>query len=113
MASALEPGGWLVQDFLNAEYAVANLVPYDRRETDGMWIEQRRSIEDDRLNKTITLHRGDDVHDFNESVRLLHLADFERMYAAARLRITHVYGDYDGAAFSPDSPRLVLFAEKY
>lgn len=112
MARALEPGGWLVQDFLNAPYALAHLVPEDEREADGLRITQRRWAEDGRLNKEITLRRNGDAHTFTESVRLLTLGDFERMYLAADLTLAARFGDYDGGPHTPGSPRLILVARK-
>ena len=112
MAQALKPNGWLVQDFLNAPYALAHLVSKDEREVDGIRIAQRRWEEEGRLNKEITLRRNGDAHTFTESVRLLTLADFERMYHMAGLGLDARFGDYDGGAHTPTSPRLILVARK-
>ncbi len=57
MAAALRPGGWLVQDYLNAPHVRATLVPEDERTEQGVHIRQRRRIADGRVNKTITLAR--------------------------------------------------------
>ena len=44
---------------------------------------------------------------------LLDLQAFEKLYQAAGLRITEVYGDYQLNSFSPEnSERLILFSEK-
>lgn len=112
MAAALCPGGWLFQDFLNAPQVRATLVPRDRRATDQVEIVQRRWIADGRINKSITLRRDGNAQTFHESVRLLSRADFERYYAAAGLRLTATYGDYDGRPHTDDAPRLILVAEK-
>jgi len=113
---ALAPGGWFVQDFLNAPYLAAHLVSEDEREVEGVRIVQRRRIEDEpsgrRVKKQITLHRNGDTHTFSESVRLLDAADFERMYAAAGLNLMATFGDYDGHPYAADSPRLILYARK-
>ena len=110
IARSLRPGGWLVQDFLNAPYAVAHLVPADERTSDGVRIEQRRWVEDARVNKEITLYGNGDAHTFTESVRLLTLADFRRMYAIAGLDLHATFGDYDGGLHTASSPRLILYA---
>lgn len=120
IARALRPGGWFVQDFLNAPYAVSHLIPEDERTVDGVRIAQRRWVEDGpagrRINKEITLHRnGDRQSDpptFTESVRLLTLDDFERMYAAAGLDLRATFGDYGGGPHTPTSPRLILVARQ-
>ncbi len=112
MARALVPGGWLVQDFLNAPYALAHLVPEDEREVEGFRIAQRRWVENGRLNKEITLHKNGDARTFTESVRLLTLADFRRMVAAAGLDLRATFGDYSGGPHAATSPRLILYARK-
>lgn len=112
IAMALRSGGWLVQDFLNAEHVRRTLVPEDEREQDGIRITQERWIDDDRINKAITLHRNGATRTFRESVRLLTRADFERMYDAANLDLLDTFGDYDGRPHTPDAPRLILYARK-
>lgn len=112
MAKALKPGGWLVQDFLNAPYALAHLVPEDEREVDGLRIAQRRWVESGRVNKEITLHKNGDTYTFTESVRLLTAANFREMYAAAGLDLRATFGDYDGGPHTPTAPRLILCARK-
>jgi SAM-dependent methyltransferase len=127
MARAVVPGGFLVQDFMNAERAAATLVPEDERTTaaDGIGtvtIHQRRWLAEGpggrRINKRIDLTcyehpEGEpDTFTFTESVRLLERSDFERMYAAAGMEIEAAFGDYDGAPPSPDAPRLILLARR-
>jgi hypothetical protein len=76
-----------------------------------MVIKQRRWVERDRLNKEITFIKGDGSEQkFNESVRLFGLNDFERMHAAAGLRVEHVFGDSDGRAYDDESQRLIIFS---
>lgn len=127
MARALRPGGWLVQDFLNAPHAEANLVPEDAREihAEGIGrieVRQRRWVDgaggEPRLNKRIELccfdapAGEDDTYVFHESVRLLGLDDFAAMYAASGLRLEETFGDYDGGTHGPESPRLILLARR-
>ncbi len=116
IARALRPGGWFVQDFLNAPYLAAHLVAEDEREADGVRIVQRRRIVEAargrRVEKHITVHQNGEAHTFSESVRLLEAADFRRMYAAAGLALAATFGDYDGGPHTAASPRLILTARK-
>ncbi len=116
VARALVPGGWFVQDFLNAPYLAEHLVPRSERSVDGVRIVQRRRIVDGaggrRVEKQITLHRDGDTHAFAESVRLLEGEDFRRMYAAAGLALESTFGGYDGGPHTAGSPRLILVARK-
>jgi len=111
MATALRPGGWLVQDFLNAPHVRATLVPEDRRTTDdGVTIRQERSISDGRINKDITLAHNGETHQYRESVRLFTRDDLVRMHDAAGFTVQSVYGTYDGAPHTPTTPRCILYS---
>ena len=116
IARALVPGGWFVQDFLNAPYVRAHLVAEDEKTIDGVRVRQQRWLDGDRVKKRITFHRNGDEDDelpsFTESVRLLTAADFRRMYDAAGLTLEATFGDYDGSPHTPESPRLILYARK-
>ncbi len=110
MAAALVPGGFLVQDFLNAPHVRRTHVPEDERTGRGVTIRQRRWVEDGRINKTITLRSGEEERTFRESVRLLALEDFRRLYEKAGLELQATFGHYDGRPHADDSPRLILYA---
>src|SRR6056297_1586984 len=60
IARALVPGGWFVQDFLNAPYVRANLVAEDEKTVDGpvgseqaVRVRQQRWLDGDRVKKRI------------------------------------------------------------
>lgn len=110
MATALRPGGWLVQDFLNAPQVRATLVPQDARRVGEAHIAQRRWIADGRIHKHITITRQGRTRTFRESVRLLTKADFTTLYQRAGLELQQTFGHYDGRPHSPAAPRLVLVA---
>lgn len=112
MCRALRPGGWLVQDFLNASYVADNLVPEDSFEVEGREIIQRRYIEGGRIVKEIEIHANGFTRRFVESVRLLTLEDFRELYGRCGFTIRHVLGSYDGDDYDESSPRLILVAEK-
>lgn len=113
MAEAVTDKGWLVQDFMNGDYWAKNFVPEDSRLENGLQIEQRRWLDNGRLNKEIRL--TDDAgrtSSFTESVRLFGLADFERMHNAAGMVVQHVFGDSNGTPLAPDSKRLIVFSRR-
>lgn len=112
MADALHPNGWFVQDFMNTPHVIETLVPEDIRTEDGVRIEQRRWVEDGRINKTITLHQNGSTRTFRESVRLFTLYDFEQLYEDVGLALVDTYGDYEGGLYTPESPRLIMHAVK-
>ena len=110
LAAALRPGGFLVQDFMNAPEVKKTLVPENTTTRGGVEIQQQRWIEGGRINKEITLRENGAERSFTESVRLLTLSDFETLYAAAGLTLRKTCGAYDGRAYTADSPRLILYA---
>lgn len=112
MIASLKPGGWFVQDFLNARYVRDTHVALDEREVEGIRITQQRRIVDNRIRKKITFEKEGSSHSFEESVALLVLEDFERMYAKIGLEIMFLAGEYDGRALSDESSRLILFSQK-
>lgn len=112
MADALRPSGWLVQDFFNTPHVIETLTPEDARVEDGVTIEQRRWINEGRINKKITFHENGGTRSFCESVRLFTLYDFERLYEQVGLELVQTFGNYDGAVYTPDSPRLIMHAKK-
>lgn len=120
VAEALVPGGFFVQDFLNAPSVRAALVPENTRETaDGLQIRERRWIEGGRINKEVTLRpaAGGDgaagkTQTFRESVRLLELADFRRFYERAGLTLKATFGGYDGTPYDEESSRLIMVSRK-
>ena len=120
VATALREGGFFVQDFLNAPSVRAGFVPENTREAGGLQIREQRWIEGGRINKEITLRPGDGPpaangnapRTFRESVRLLELADFRRFYEQAGLALKATFGDYDGAPYDEQSPRLIMLSRK-
>jgi len=112
MTAALDSGGVLVQDFLNADNVRETLFDRDARSVDGAEIIQERWISDDRINKEITLKKDGSTHSFIESVALLEPDDFRRMYGKAGLTLEYILGDYDGSDYTSSSPRLILLSRR-
>lgn len=114
MATAIRPGGWFVQDFLNADYVSEHLVPHDTRTTNGMRIDQRRWIENGRINKRIEIvdvkTRKESA--FDESVQLFDVSSLERLHRHAGLEVERIVGDYDGGPLTPCSPRLIMLSRR-
>jgi len=115
-AAALREGGRLVVDFINAHKAVAQLVANETKVLNGYRFDIRRSVQQGYIVKDIWVSASTTEKsegEFQERVRAFELADFERMAAAAGLRVVNFWGDYALNAFSAaDSPRLILLFEK-
>jgi SAM-dependent methyltransferase len=115
MATALRPGGRLVLDFVHRPFVLANLVPRDEEEREGMSIVQERRLTDGdrRIEKTIRLHQTDGREEtYRESVRLYAPGDLERLLRETGLEPLAPWGDYDGSPLRPDSPRCIAFGRR-
>jgi SAM-dependent methyltransferase len=112
MATAVRPGGFFVQDFLNAPRVAATLVPETTRRVGETEVTERRWIEGGFVRKTITLRAQGHEETHGEAVRLFTPDDLAALHAAAGLRVVARYGDYDGGALTPESPRCVLVSRK-
>jgi ubiquinone/menaquinone biosynthesis C-methylase UbiE len=106
----LRDGGWYLLDFLNAAQVRATLVPRSEQETGGVRIVQHRRLTETRVEKRICVERNGTEQVFEESVRLFTLDDFQRMFQENGFAMETVAGDYDGSAFTADSPRCLMFA---
>ncbi|PSQ95232.1 MAG: class I SAM-dependent methyltransferase [Bacteroidetes bacterium SW_9_63_38] len=112
MTQALRPSGWFLQDFLNAPQVADTLVPATTRTIEGVTIEETRWIDDDRINKEITLSRNGTSTTYTESVRLYTLDDLNTLYDNVGLDLVATFGDYSGVLHTSNSPRLLLHARK-
>jgi SAM-dependent methyltransferase len=116
VARALRPGGVFVLDYLNREQVLAGLVAADeRRLADGSVVRNRRSITADglRVEKRTEVVAADGSHrEFHESVRMYPAAAVVAMLARAGLTVRDLHGNFAGAAFGPQSERLVVVATK-
>ncbi len=119
IARSLRPGGRFLMDYLNRAYVLSTLVPEDRRNVEGMEVEQRRWITGDpseagghvRINKHVRIREGGVERNYDESVRMYTLKELDAMVDRAGLKVTQTFGDFDGRAVSDDAPRNILIGE--
>jgi SAM-dependent methyltransferase len=112
---ALRPKANLVLDYLNADYVRAHLVPHSERELAGRFIKETRHIDEDRgrVEKDVLIRESDGTETrYRESVRLYAETDLRQLLRENGFEVQSVYGGLDGQRLSPDSTRLVLFAQR-
>jgi len=111
----LSPGGGFLVDYLNPPLVRRTLAPDTSREVSGRAIRERRWIEGDppRVFKEVevTPPSGERVC-YTESVRLYEEPELREMLCSAGLAVTGVHGDFDGSAYAPDSPRMIVVGRK-
>ena len=113
-ARSLKQHGLFFLDYLNIAYTLSTLVPRDSKEKDGFRLVQERSFNKQtfRIEKKISIRTEDETREYNESVRAYGIAEIGSFFGDAGLICTAVYGDYDGSAFSQNSPRLIMVGLK-
>lgn len=113
IAKALKPSGKFLIDYMNPDYVAKNLVDRDEREiARGLHVIQERWIASRRINKKITLIRDGKVSEYNESVRMYSCPEMKDMLMIVGLKLTAIYGNFDGSEYRQDSPRMILIGEK-
>lgn len=108
--SVLKPGGHFLLDYLNKPHVINNLVASDTRQGDGFKIIQKRHYNEreERVEKRITIEEDGVRREYIESVRLYTLTEMQALFSQTRLELERTFGEFDGRAFSEESPRLIL-----
>jgi SAM-dependent methyltransferase len=121
MLSAANENGMMVIDFFNIGEVLKNLIPYEKKNIEGITFEIHRELKDGFLTKEILVQDEGEVKKFQEKVRAMRAEDF-KLYAESiilkgeksyRWQIEEVFGDYFFAPFDAEnSPRLLIFFRK-
>jgi SAM-dependent methyltransferase len=106
MARVLEKGAVFLFDYLNLHRELEKLVQREMR--GDVLIERWFDASDRSFNKRITIGQKR----YLERVRGYDLDEISMMFTSAGLTIRAAFGDFLGAPFEPDSPRLILVGTK-
>jgi len=111
---ALKSGGWYVLDLLNPIPLARNLVPRSSRTVGNLTLLEERTLESNRVTKTITITAPLEKNvTFSESVRLYDREEILPMLLDAGFSVVNIAGNYQGEPFREnDSPRMMLFCRK-
>jgi SAM-dependent methyltransferase len=112
MCNSIKQGGWLVLDFFNSDFVRETLVDKDERFENDYRVIQKRWIENNRINKEITIKNNGNSNVFIESVQIYSKEELTNMFESAELKVQKVCGDYKGSDFSSDGQRTIIFAQK-
>ena len=114
LARLLAPSGVLVMDVIHPAHLRQHFVAETRRELPDGEVHEQRELDErrGRVIKHITIRRGHLERRIRESVRLYERAELSDMACACELKPFAFWGDYNGAAFTSESPRLILLARK-
>lgn len=109
----LKPGGIFVLDYLNARQVKKSFRAFEEGEFHGIHYEIQRYLSNNSIIKEIEFS-GEKIggkKEYAERVKLYDLAWFEKEMGKLNLEIDHVYGDYKGNDFDPEtSARLLIIS---
>lgn len=113
----LRPGGIFLFDFINAEKISQALLDETQRQSGGYDIHERRKVTGygKYLVKHIDIRHSDtgEHETFEERLRLYTRDDLRSMFNGAGMRVTEVFGDYEGNEFVAGvSERVIVVAER-
>jgi SAM-dependent methyltransferase len=120
ISRALKPNGYFLFDFLNKDFLLKNLVPYDIKKEKNKIIIQIRSITDGFVQKNILIIKNNPdetkypvLNRYMEKIKLYSLDDFKSIYLRSGLKIIKIFGDYEGKNYIKNkSERLIILAGK-
>jgi hypothetical protein len=105
----LKADGLLVLDFFNPTYVLANLVPSETVERQGISFHIKRWSEAGYLYKSIDFSDQEKDYSFVEKVELVAKNDFVSYAAQAGFTLVDLKGDYTLAPFDEaTSPRMIF-----
>jgi SAM-dependent methyltransferase len=116
VARALKPGGRLLLDMLNREWAVANYVQNDwHKGSDGTLYVERRDLDlaSSSMHVSFTIvgpdgRRRDSV---GHHIRLYTLTEITRLLQRVGLNVSAVFGGFDGESYAISTRRMIVLTQ--
>ena len=117
VARALKPGGRLLLDLLNREWAVANYIQKDWHSgTDGtLYVEHRElDLASSRMHVSFRIIEsgGGRRDSIGHHIRLYTLTETARLLEHVDMGVTGVFGGFDGEPYAIDTRRMIILAQK-
>lgn len=110
---SLLPDGKLVLDYLNPEYIIPRLIPYEEKTINNISFTIERFVLKEFIIKEITIIDNKNIHKFKEKVQLFTHSNFENLFSKIGMNLIDTFGDYKGNAFKQkDSPRIICIVSK-
>ncbi len=110
MSRVLSPAAKILFDYLNVDRELRRLVPAETRQIEGGVVEIERWFDETSRTFNKRMRVGD--RSFLERVRGYRQSEIIAFFEAAGFQIDDFFGDFDGSAFTSDSPRLILVGRK-
>ena len=115
-ARALKPGGRLLLDMLNREWAVANYVQNDwHKGSDGTLYVERRDLDlaasSMHVSFTIVGPDGQRRDSVGHHIRLYTLTEITRLLQHVGLSVSAVFGGFDSESYAINTRRMIVLAQ--
>ncbi|MCX6199486.1 MAG: methyltransferase domain-containing protein [Bacteroidetes bacterium] len=109
----LKPGGSLMLDYINCEWAIKNMKPREIIQRSELQFHIQKKMEAGFVVKSIDFLADNENHHYQERLKVINLNRFEEMFTQAGFHLQQTFGDYELNKFIPShSPRLILVAQK-
>ncbi len=112
LCSSVIKSGWIVFDYFNPDFVTKNLNEFEKSTFDTFDVIIRRNINNNRVNKIITIIKDAHTEEFAESIRIYTRGELVSLFEENNFIVKGIYGDYDGSTLLESSPRLIIFAQK-
>lgn len=113
MSESLTPGGILVLDYINTQFAITQMKPREIINRNDVQFHIQKKVEAGFIKKKIEFIAHGQNHSYEEQLKVINKAAFENMFTSNELTIEHTYGDYALQPFNAaTSPRLILIGKK-
>jgi SAM-dependent methyltransferase len=111
--AGLKPGGILVLDYLNVQWAIDKMVAEEEQRKGALIIRIQRKIDQNRIVKQIEIIDKGQSHFYQESILGLSESDFQFLFSKANFHVLECWGDYQGSPFDlKTSARMIWFVQK-
>jgi 2-polyprenyl-3-methyl-5-hydroxy-6-metoxy-1,4-benzoquinol methylase len=105
----LKPGGYFILDYFNGKKVIDSLVPLSERKLDDLIITEKRTYENNRVIKKISIEDNGNEYNFSESVRVYTLEEILNSLNPLGYKAIDIFGDYEGTRFDLSlSDRLII-----
>ncbi len=113
VAKSLNDGGILFLDFLNPEWVVNKLVPYETKTLEGIDFHLEKREENGYILKDISFTADGKDYAYQEKVKAISCEEFKHYFVKAGLLLEEIFGDYDLNPFDKThSERMIFVARK-
>lgn len=109
----LKPGGTLVLDYINSEWAVKLMKPREIVPRGDIQFHIQKRLENGFIKKKIEFLAEGTDYSYEEKLKVINQHKFTTMLSKAGFEVKEVYGDYQLNKFEPGtSPRMIFVAVK-